>query len=258
VDVAWVPDPHGTESPMDVFTPAELNYLRSAEGLARIATVGPDGIPHVTPVGWSVSADQRAIEVGGKNLSATKKFRDIARTGHAALVIDEVLPPWQPQGIEVRGHADAITDPRPLIRLHPRRIHSWGFEGASGTRTIAGAETATPDSAGTSAQQRYAVVRKTHYDPERLGDGAALAEFQVIHAAQPGYEGSVLVDAGEGIRIAVTIWESQQHAAAARSALEPTIRQLLNPMMTEPAQLVALGPLVAGDLLLDRTGGGSA
>ena len=252
MDVAWAHDPNGTEKPMDVFTPAELNYLRSTEGLARIATVGPDGTPHVTPVGWSVAADQRAIEVGGKNLSATKKFRDIARTGRAALVIDEVLPPWRPQGIEVRGHAEATTDPRPLIRLYPRRIHSWGFEGASGTRTIAG------HSAGTPAEQRYAVVRKTHYDPERLGDGAALAEFQVLHAAQPGYQGSVLVDAGEGVRIAVTIWESEQHAAAARAALGAPIRQLLDPMMTEPAQLVALGPLVAGDLLLDRTGGSRA
>jgi pyridoxamine 5'-phosphate oxidase family protein len=238
---------------METFTPAELAYLRSAEGLARIATVGPDGTPHVTPVGWSLSADQRAIEVGGKKLTATKKFRDIARTGRAALVIDEVLPPWHPQGIEVRGLAEAITDPEPRIRIHPRRIHGWGFQGADGIRSVpeTGPETTRPT--GTAADQPYAVVRETRYDPEKLADGAALAKFQEIHAAQPGYQGSVLVDAGDGVRVAVTIWQSEEHAATARAALGPTIQRLLDPMMTEPARLVALGPLLAGDLVLRRT-----
>jgi pyridoxamine 5'-phosphate oxidase family protein len=43
-------------------------------------------------------------------------------------VIDDVLPPWQPRGIEVRGIAEAVEGARPLIRLRPQRIVSWGFE----------------------------------------------------------------------------------------------------------------------------------
>lgn len=77
---------------MDVFTVAELSYLDAAQGLARIATVGADGTPHVTPVGWSLTTDQQALEVGGNDLTATKKHRDIARNGRAAVMIDEVLP----------------------------------------------------------------------------------------------------------------------------------------------------------------------
>jgi pyridoxamine 5'-phosphate oxidase family protein len=114
---------------MRVFTEAEIAFLTEERLLARIATVGPDGMPHVTPVGWGLSSDQSTIEIGGHNLTATKKFRDVERDGRAAVVIDHVLPPWQPRGIEVRGKAEAIGGERPVIRIHPERVVSWGLEG---------------------------------------------------------------------------------------------------------------------------------
>lgn len=125
---------------MSVFADSELTFLRTQRLLGRLATVGRDGTPHVTPVGWSYNPDTDAIEIGGIDLAATKKFRDVARTGRAAIVIDEVLPPWQPRGVEVRGHAEAVTQPRPLIRIHPDRIVSWGLEEDAGrprSRTVA-------------------------------------------------------------------------------------------------------------------------
>lgn len=113
---------------MSVFTPAELEYLRSEQRLARIATVGPDGMPHVTPVGWSYNAEQDAIDIGGFRLTRTKKYRDAARTGTAAVVIDDVLPPWKPRGVEVRGEVELVEESNPVMRLRPRRIVSWGIE----------------------------------------------------------------------------------------------------------------------------------
>lgn len=115
---------------MSRFTEAELEYLQSERRLARIATVGPDGTPHVTPVGWSYDPAADVIEVSGHNFAATKKYRDVARTGRAAVVIDDVLPPWQPRGVEVRGRAEALDEPVPRIRLHPERIVSWGINGS--------------------------------------------------------------------------------------------------------------------------------
>ncbi len=106
----------------------ELDYLLGDRRLARIATVGPDGTPHVAPVGWSYDAEGDVFLVGGRNLPATKKFRDVARTGRAALVIDDVLPPWRPRGVEVRGRAEAVEGQTPVIRIHPDRIVSWGIE----------------------------------------------------------------------------------------------------------------------------------
>jgi pyridoxamine 5'-phosphate oxidase family protein len=117
---------------MSVFTDRELEYLgeRRPELLGRIATVGKDGTPHVVPVGFSYNSDDDAIDVGGMNFDRTKKFRDARRSGRAAIVIDDLAStdPWRPRGIEVRGRAEAIGGERPLIRIHPERIISWGIE----------------------------------------------------------------------------------------------------------------------------------
>ena len=113
---------------MSAFTGNELQYLLSDRRLARLATVGRDGTPHVAPVGWSYNAGLDAVEVRGRALEKSKKFRDVRRTGRAALVVDDVLPPWSPRGVEVRGRAEAVEEPEPLIRIHPDRIVSWGIE----------------------------------------------------------------------------------------------------------------------------------
>ena len=113
---------------MNPFTRHELEYLLGDRRLARLATVGRDGMPHVTPVGWSLNPELGTIDIGGHDLAKTKKFRDAAQSRRAAIVIDDVQPPWQPRGVEVRAEAEAIEGPPALIRLHPRRILSWGLE----------------------------------------------------------------------------------------------------------------------------------
>jgi pyridoxamine 5'-phosphate oxidase family protein len=119
---------------MSVFTQGELGYLHGDRRLARIATVGKDGTPHVVPVGmWSHNPEHDTIDVGGHDLEGTKKFRDVGRTGRASIVIDDLAStdPFRPRGIEVRGRAEAIDAPQGLIRIHPERIVSWGTEGAT-------------------------------------------------------------------------------------------------------------------------------
>jgi pyridoxamine 5'-phosphate oxidase family protein len=117
---------------MSVFSDNELRYLAdpAERRLGRVATVGKDGTPHVVPVGWRYNADLDAIEVGGFDLEGTKKFRDVQRSGRAAIVIDDLAStdPWRPRGIEVRGRAEAVSGARPVIRITPERIVSWGIE----------------------------------------------------------------------------------------------------------------------------------
>ena len=105
--------------------------------LARIATVGADGTPHVVPVAWIYNAVRDTIDVGGHELERTKKFRDVARSGRVAIVIDDLAStdPWHPRGIEVRGRGEAIALPTPLIRIHPERIVSWGLGRSRHART---------------------------------------------------------------------------------------------------------------------------
>jgi len=126
------------EQPTSVFTEDELAYLHGERRLARIATVGKDGTPHVVPVGWTHNVEHDTIDVTGNELHQTKKFRDAARTGRATVVIDDLasINPFRPRAIEVRGHAEAITEPQAVIRIHPERIISWGISPQRNARTV--------------------------------------------------------------------------------------------------------------------------
>jgi pyridoxamine 5'-phosphate oxidase family protein len=123
---------------MSAFTDAELAYLTGQRRLARIATIGWDGTPHVVPVGWTYNPAHDTIDVAGAQLELTKKFRDVARNGRAAIVIDDLAStdPWRPRAVEVRGRAEAISSPQAVIRIYPARIVSWGLEDHRSARTV--------------------------------------------------------------------------------------------------------------------------
>jgi pyridoxamine 5'-phosphate oxidase family protein len=132
-----------------VFTDGELAYLRT-QRLGRLATLTSDGTLQNSPVGFSVDADAGVINIGGRDLGNSRKFRNVAANGQVAFVVDDIasVDPWVVRCFEVRGVAEAMTGQTPaspylseeLIRIHPRRIISWGI-GADGSessrRTIA-------------------------------------------------------------------------------------------------------------------------
>jgi pyridoxamine 5'-phosphate oxidase family protein len=121
---------------MSVFSDKELDYL-AEQRLGRIATVGSQGQPHVVPTSFRYNAEHDAIDVGGLRMSQTKKLRDVQRTGRASIVVDDVLPPWQPRMIEIRGTATVVAEggkalndrfEDTIVRIHPARIISFGIE----------------------------------------------------------------------------------------------------------------------------------
>src|SRR5215470_6589189 len=121
---------------MSVFTENELDYL-AQQRLGRIATVGPQGQPHVVPTSFRYNPEHDAIDVGGLRMSQTKKLRDVQRTGLASIVIDDVLPPWQPRMIEIRGTASVVPEggkslnerfEDAIVRIQPTRIISFGID----------------------------------------------------------------------------------------------------------------------------------
>jgi pyridoxamine 5'-phosphate oxidase family protein len=120
---------------MSVFSEAEIEYLAS-QRLGRIATVGADGQPHVVPTSFRNDPDHDAIDVGGMRMSQTKKLRDVQRTGRASIVVDDVLPPWQPRMLEIRGTAEVHADggkalgdqfEDTIVRIRTTRIISFGI-----------------------------------------------------------------------------------------------------------------------------------
>ena len=81
---------------MSAFTPAEIAYLRG-QLLGRLATVGPNGQPHVVPVAFRYSGETDAIDIGGYDFAKRKKYRDVRGNPRVALVIDDVpsVNPWR-------------------------------------------------------------------------------------------------------------------------------------------------------------------
>ena len=125
---------------MSAFTEQEIEYL-AGQRLGRIATVGPDGQPHVVPTSFRYNAEHDAIDVGGLRMSQTKKLRDVRRTGRASIVVDDVLPPWQPRMIEVRGSASVVPSggkafgeqfEDTIVRIQPTRIIAFGIDPGDG------------------------------------------------------------------------------------------------------------------------------
>ncbi len=120
------------------FTEKEIAYLQSPIP-GRLATINEQGELHVVPVRFNYNAELGTIDIGGSRggFGASRKFRDVAQTGKAAFVVDDVLPPHRLRGIEIRGRAEAFSEGgeqiRPggdpaFIRLWPAHIVSWGIE----------------------------------------------------------------------------------------------------------------------------------
>ena len=123
------------------FTAAELDYLRS-QRLGRLATAQREGTLQVSPVGFRVNEESGTVEIRGFNLAASQKFRNIAANGRAAFVVDDIasVDPWRVRCVEIRGEAEALPATPggrgPVIRIHPRRIISFGLgqDGREGSR----------------------------------------------------------------------------------------------------------------------------
>jgi pyridoxamine 5'-phosphate oxidase family protein len=116
------------------FSASEIEYLRS-QRLGRLATVNENGDLHVVPVSFRYNPDQDAIDIGGRDIVPSKKYREAVRHGRVAFVVDDVLPPWRPRLIEVRGTVQAVHEggqainerfgPE-ILRLTPTHIVAMG------------------------------------------------------------------------------------------------------------------------------------
>jgi len=119
-------------------TAAEITYLQS-QRMARIATVGSNGQPHVVPVAFRYNPETETIDIGGHDgFAKRKKWRDVKSNPKVAVVIDDIVSvnPWKVRGIEIRGEAEMLMtggqsivpgfDPE-MFRIKPKRVISWGI-----------------------------------------------------------------------------------------------------------------------------------
>jgi pyridoxamine 5'-phosphate oxidase family protein len=131
-----------------IFTEGELSYI-ATQRLGRLATIQPSGDPQVSPVSCYYNPGTGTIDIGGHNMAASRKYRNVQHNPRAAVVIDDMTPGSPPRirCLEIRGRAQAIPSPGStaarvrgaIIRIHPQRIISWGIDPpklALGSRNI--------------------------------------------------------------------------------------------------------------------------
>jgi pyridoxamine 5'-phosphate oxidase family protein len=112
-----------------------VDYL-SNHSLGRLATIGADGAPQNKPVGYTYNTELGVVDIGGFNMEASAKYRNVVSHPEVAFVVDDAIG----QGasgmrfVEVRGSAvqAEVGDGSPegeaganVIRIRPRRVVSW-------------------------------------------------------------------------------------------------------------------------------------
>lgn len=114
-----------------MFSEEELAYLQS-QRLVRLATVAANGQPTVDAVGFQF--DGHRFIVGGHNLPASRKYRNIAAGNtNVALIVDDVAQTqsWMPRGIKIHGIAeivrrDGFFGSGEYLLITPTVSWSWG------------------------------------------------------------------------------------------------------------------------------------
>ena len=116
---------------------AERDYL-VGQRIGRLASIDAHGQPQNNPVGFFLNDELGVIDIGGRAMGQSKKFRNVRANPLVSLVVDDLasVRPWHVRGVEIRGHAEAISDWQPpypyysreAIRIQPTKIISWGLD----------------------------------------------------------------------------------------------------------------------------------
>jgi PPOX class F420-dependent enzyme/OxyR family protein/uncharacterized protein (TIGR02246 family) len=116
---------------------ASQRYLVSQQR-GRLATVGLDGEPQNKPVGYTYNAELGTIDIGGFEMDASAKYRNVGINSNVAFVVDDAVSEGAAgmRFLEIRGRAEQVSLTSPpaagvssqIIRIHPHRAVSWNVD----------------------------------------------------------------------------------------------------------------------------------
>lgn len=130
------------------FSRVEERFFQENE-VARLATIGPDGLPHVVPICYVYSSGMFWVATDYE----TRKYHNLQKNKNVALLID--VGEYSNRGILIQGTARIFEKGRefseiyplfyrkfdwvraepwkegeaPFIRIEPSRKVNWGLEG---------------------------------------------------------------------------------------------------------------------------------
>ena len=95
----------------------EARQRFAAAGVARLATVGPDGQPHLVPVTFAADGDHiyTAVDDKPKSSRQLRRLRNIAANPRVAVLADHYEPDWRNLWwARADGHASILSEPGDL------------------------------------------------------------------------------------------------------------------------------------------------
>jgi PPOX class probable F420-dependent enzyme len=97
----------------------EPRALVEAARVARLATVGPDGRPHLVPICFVLLGDTvySAVDHKPKRSARLRRLANIRATGRASVLVDEYREDWrQLWWVRLDGSARVVDDPAEAAR----------------------------------------------------------------------------------------------------------------------------------------------
>ncbi len=138
-----------------MFQDRERRYIETAR-IGRLATADSEGRPHAVPVCFALVDEQIVTPIDEKpqrvGPDALRRTRNVRENPRVALIVDHYTEEWTQLGwVQVRGtatrcapseephshgvaalrekydqYADHTLEDRPLIRITPGTVRSWG------------------------------------------------------------------------------------------------------------------------------------
>lgn len=135
---------------------SEQRAFLASSRVARLATVGADGRPHLVPVVFAVDGDELVVPLDGKpkrvDARRLRRVRNVEETGRACLLVDRWSEDWSQLAwlmLECRawvadvsaGDLERLRSRYPqyadvavvgAIRLAPEHVVEWAAQGSGG------------------------------------------------------------------------------------------------------------------------------
>jgi PPOX class probable F420-dependent enzyme len=122
-----VPEPARLLRGADVLADPLVRELLGKRLVAVLATIGPEGIPHVTPLWFADGGDAVLMATG----SGSRKVENLTRDERASLVLHDSKAGFDVCGVSIEGRVEVIAGEQaaPLVeRVHARYVESQALE----------------------------------------------------------------------------------------------------------------------------------
>ena len=115
--------------------PEDLVHILDEAGFAHMATLGPDGAPHNSPVWYDWDGEYVLVS----HTKERQKFRNVQKDKRVALSILDPETPYR--YLEIRGTVEEIIDDPDKTLIHKlakkyRGLDSYPYDGPNDNRVI--------------------------------------------------------------------------------------------------------------------------